>query len=66
MPVPPKRRSASKGRRGRAHQALVPIQLIKCKNCGKPTRPHHVCPSCGMYNGREVIKLKVKKNKKGK
>jgi hypothetical protein len=26
--------------------------------------PHHACPVCGTYNGREVVKIKEKKTKK--
>ncbi|OGY44872.1 MAG: 50S ribosomal protein L32 [Candidatus Buchananbacteria bacterium RIFCSPHIGHO2_01_FULL_39_14] len=57
MPVPAKRRSKSKGRRNRAHQALTTLHLIKCQKCGKPALPHRVCPACGTYQGREVIKF---------
>jgi len=66
MPVPPKRRSQSKGRRGRSHQALKKPQLIKCGKCGKPVVAHRVCPVCGSYKGKEIIKLKMKKKKEGK
>ncbi|HLC89381.1 MAG TPA: 50S ribosomal protein L32 [Patescibacteria group bacterium] len=57
MPVPAKRRSRSKGRRNRSHQALDKIHFIKCQKCGKPALPHRVCRFCGTYQGREVIKL---------
>jgi large subunit ribosomal protein L32 len=66
MPVPAKRRSKSKGRRNRAHLALAKIKTIKCSKCGKPTSPHRVCPFCGSYKGKEIVKLKVKKKKKEK
>jgi large subunit ribosomal protein L32 len=26
----------------------------ECPNCGELKRPHHVCGSCGYYDGREV------------
>ncbi|MBN1778661.1 MAG: 50S ribosomal protein L32 [Candidatus Buchananbacteria bacterium] len=66
MPVPPKRRSASKGRRGRAHQGLKTSELVKCAKCGKSIKSHRACPYCGSYQGREVVKIKskVKKPKK--
>jgi large subunit ribosomal protein L32 len=66
MPVPPKRRSQSKGKRGRAHFALKKANLVKCGKCGKPAMPHRVCPTCGSYQGREIIKLKTKKKKEVK
>ena len=66
MTVPGKRRSASAGKRRRSHQALSKIKTIKCSKCGKPTLPHRVCPFCGTYQGREVIKFKPKKKKERK
>lgn len=66
MPVPAKRRSRSKLRRGRAHLALTKLKLIKCSKCGKPTLPHRVCLFCGSYQGKEIIKLKTKKKKEKK
>lgn len=38
--------------------------LSKCSNCGAVRPPHHVCPSCGYYNGQLVLAPKVKKDKK--
>ncbi|NUM25858.1 MAG: 50S ribosomal protein L32 [Candidatus Buchananbacteria bacterium] len=64
MPVPAKRRSRSKGRKGRSHLALKSKNLIKCSKCGKPAMPHRVCPNCGTYQGREIVKPKTKKKKK--
>jgi large subunit ribosomal protein L32 len=29
--------------------------LVECRNCREMKRPHHVCPSCGYYRGRQVI-----------
>lgn len=66
MPVPPKRRSQSKGKRGRAHFGLKKASLVKCPKCKKPTLPHTVCKVCGTYKGKEVIKLKTKKKKETK
>jgi len=39
----------------RAHHALKPVGVVECANCGEPKRPHHVCGSCGHYDGREVV-----------
>ena len=39
----------------RSHDALVAANPNECPNCGELKRPHHVCPSCGFYNDREVV-----------
>ncbi|RJQ31577.1 50S ribosomal protein L32 [Candidatus Parcubacteria bacterium] len=63
MPVPPKRRPNSSKKRRASHFALRAKNLIKCKNCGKPSLAHQTCPSCGTYQGRQVLKIKVKNDK---
>jgi large subunit ribosomal protein L32 len=64
MPPQPKRKT-SPGRRDRrrAHDALVPNNLLQCTNCGEARMPHQVCPNCGHYKGREVIEIKKEKKK---
>jgi large subunit ribosomal protein L32 len=34
---------------------LVAANPNECPSCGELKRPHHVCPSCGVYAEREVI-----------
>ena len=62
MPPQPKRK-LSKGRRDRrrAHDALQASNLVACSNCGEMRLPHRVCPSCGHYQGREIIAKEDKK-----
>lgn len=52
----PKRKTA-KARKNirRSHHRLTPPSLVECPQCHSPKRPHHACPVCGSYNGREVI-----------
>jgi large subunit ribosomal protein L32 len=38
----------------RSHHALTKEAHLECSNCGELKRPHHVCSSCGHYDGREV------------
>ena len=56
MPPLPKRKIAG-ARRGerRSHLALEPITMTLCTNCREMRLPHHVCPHCGFYRGRQVI-----------
>ena len=60
----PKRKYA-KARQGkrRSHLKLSPPALVNCPQCNSPMLPHHVCPTCGSYNGREVIEIKSPKPK---
>lgn len=55
MAVPRKKVSKSKRDMRRAHHRLERINLVECSNCGELKLPHHICPSCGYYNGREVL-----------
>ncbi|MCB0341478.1 MAG: 50S ribosomal protein L32 [Pseudobdellovibrionaceae bacterium] len=47
----------SRSRRGmrRAHTSLTAPTVHSCPNCSALMKPHHVCPSCGYYKGREVV-----------
>ncbi len=60
----PKRKYA-KARQGRRrnHLGLSPPSLVNCPQCHSPKLPHHVCPTCGSYAGREVIEIKTSKKK---
>ena len=60
----PKRKYA-KARQGkrRSHLGLSPSTFNYCPQCHSPKLPHHVCPTCGSYAGREVIEIKSPKKK---
>jgi large subunit ribosomal protein L32 len=54
--VPKRRTSASKrDMRRAANVKIVAPNVVPCPNCGEPSLPHRICPSCGHYKGREVI-----------
>jgi len=55
MAVPKKKVSKSRKGMRRSHDALTPPNVILC-SCGEATLPHRVCPSCGTYKGRQVLK----------
>ncbi|WES31139.1 50S ribosomal protein L32 [Varunaivibrio sulfuroxidans] len=55
MAVPKKKVSKSRRNQRRAHDALGATQYEECSSCGELKQPHHVCPACGQYNGREVL-----------
>jgi large subunit ribosomal protein L32 len=57
--VPKRRLSASKRNMRRAnHDKVSAPSIVPCPNCSAPMVPHRVCPSCGHYKGRAVIKSK--------
>ena len=58
MAVPKKKTSPSRQGMRRSHHALQHPAVSSCQNCGAHKRPHHICHSCGHYNGRQVIKGK--------
>jgi large subunit ribosomal protein L32 len=62
MGATPKQRITRK-RRGdrRSQQHIKPLQLVECPQCHNPRLPHHVCPTCGTYRGREVVQVKSAK-----
>jgi large subunit ribosomal protein L32 len=55
MAVPKKKTSKSRRDQRRSHHALTGASYHECTNCGELKRPHHVCGSCGHYDGREVV-----------
>lgn len=55
MAVPKKKTSKSRRDMRRAHHALTVKNVNECPNCGEMKLPHHVCGSCGHYDGREVV-----------
>jgi len=64
-PLPKRRHSTRRGGKRQAAIKLVATTINKCPQCGSMKRPYTICPKCGYYNGKEVIKPKVKKaNKK--
>ena len=54
MAVPKRKKSKSRVRTRRSHQALSAPNVIDCPSCGEPTLPHRMCPNCGQYRGRVV------------
>ena len=55
MPTPKRRHSKKRRNKNRSHYALTAPHYIDCPECGEPTLPHRVCPSCGLYKGKQVI-----------
>ncbi len=59
------KRKTSKARKGkrRSHLRMDAPVLIDCPQCHSPKRPHHACPTCGNYDGRQAVEVKAAKPK---
>ncbi|MCH5294806.1 MAG: 50S ribosomal protein L32 [Treponema sp.] len=51
-------KAVTKRRRG-VNMHLDAPNLVPCNNCSNLVLPHHVCPKCGFYRGRQVITPEV-------
>lgn len=57
MAVPKRRTSSSRRDKRRAqHDKVTPPNLIPCSHCSAPMVSHRVCPECGFYKGRAVLR----------
>ena len=65
MALPKRKYAKSRQGKRRSHLALKTPALVDCPQCHNPKLPHHVCPTCGSYAGREVIEIKSPKKKAG-
>jgi large subunit ribosomal protein L32 len=59
--LPKRKKSKSRAMMRLSHRALKPPVLVECPQCHNMIRPHHACPTCGKYNGRDVIVMKEPK-----
>jgi large subunit ribosomal protein L32 len=58
MAVPKRKTSKSKTASRKAQNMKKPIaRASSCAQCGAPQLPHRACPSCGYYNGRQVLSV---------
>lgn len=61
MVVPTKKLSRARYKKRRFQkEKLEKLQLQPCKNCGALKMAHRVCPECGFYKGKFVMKKKQK------
>ncbi len=60
MAVPKQRKTKSRRNQRRMHIYLKKQEITECPECGEEKMPHRACANCGFYNGKSVIKPKVK------
>jgi large subunit ribosomal protein L32 len=57
MAVPKYKTSKKRTRQRKSiNMRLQPIYLVECNNCGNLIVLHRVCPKCGFYRGKQILK----------
>jgi large subunit ribosomal protein L32 len=56
MAVPKRRTPRAKRDSRRSHHGLTAPNLVRCTTCRSMRLNHRVCPVCGTYRGRQVLK----------
>ena len=65
MTTPSKKMSRARtARRKAANMKMRVSARAICPQCKSSKLPHVACPVCGTYKGKQVIKIKSKKEKK--
>ncbi len=59
MANPKRRFSKARTRTRRSQWKTSAAATVPCPNCKSPILPHHVCPTCGQYKGRQVLKFEA-------
>ncbi len=65
MGVPKRRVSHARQGARRSHLALSLPKLEECPHCHQQKQPHHACPNCGWYGGREAVRIKSRAKSDG-
>jgi len=62
MANPKRKHSKARTRKRRSvyYGALSPPTTVPCELCGGAKMRHRVCPSCGKYQGRQIVEPKEK------
>ena len=60
--LPVTKKSKMRKRTRRSHQALKPVALIACPQCGQAKLPHAACKNCGYVNAHTKIKIRTKES----
>lgn len=58
MAQPKRKHSKSRTNKRRSAYKLTAPALVACPRCHQLMKPHHVCPTCGFYNGKEIVEIK--------
>jgi len=57
MAVPKRKTGRAKTNSRRSSHVLEAPAKSVCPQCNEPKLPHRVCPTCGYYNGKEILEV---------
>ena len=57
MAVPKRKTSKARRDKRRSNVWKISAPALEKSTCGEYKRPHRLCPACGRYDGREVVKV---------
>jgi len=57
MAVPFRKTSKARRDKRRTHYKLSIPGMVRCDHCGEMKLSHRVCPVCGTYKKREIIRV---------
>ncbi len=60
MALPKQRHTRHRRDRARKQYDVQLVNTQECPKCKAPVLSHRVCPACGFYKGREVVKMAPK------
>mgnify|MGYP000496716921 CR=1 len=55
MAVPKRKTGRARTNSRRSSHSLTATNAAACPQCHELKMPHHVCPSCGYYDGKEIV-----------
>ena len=56
-PLPKRKYPKTRQRKRRGHHRLRMPHGVTCSHCPAPRLAHKACPVCGIYRGREVLRM---------
>jgi large subunit ribosomal protein L32 len=62
-PLTKRKYAKSRQRERRGHMKIPTPAMDSCPQCHSSKLAHRVCPTCGYYAGREVVKIEAPKKK---
>lgn len=63
-PLPKRKLSRRRQGKRRASIKLKLVRQAKCPNCGAIKLSHQICPQCGQYQGKQIVKIRVRKKER--